>query len=109
MLTLRRSYLAKAPGSRVHQIKLPSSLGAARLGRLEDFFRRALAPTPAERFANAEEMKVALLAALDVQPADPHEVAALIAEYEPQPRRPDSTELNAFRPADLTESNQATE
>jgi serine/threonine protein kinase len=109
MLTLRRSYLKKTPGSQAQDLRLPKSLGTERVERLEIFFRRALAPQPANRFDTADEMKNAFLEALEVQPADAGIIAEVIAVYEPQARQPDSTELNAFRPADLTESDERTE
>lgn len=108
VLTLKRSQLKRNPGSQINDLRLPKSLGDARRGRLEGFLRRALAPEPTERFATADEMKRAFLEALGVEPAGASDLADLIAAYDPEPRQPDSTELNAFRPADLTESDDQT-
>ncbi|MDA8017320.1 MAG: protein kinase [Thermoanaerobaculia bacterium] len=108
MLTLRRSYVTGLTVSITQQIPLPKSLGGDRIDRLEVFFCRALAAKPEDRFASADDMKSSFLSALDSAPADAEAVAELIALLEPQPRRVDSRELNAFRPAKASETSVQT-
>lgn len=102
MLTLRRP--RRVNGQARHPT-LPDSLVADRRRRLDGFFRRALAEAPQDRFTDAQSMQVAFLSALGAHPADVAAVAELITAVEPEPPQPDSGELDAFRPADLTDTS----